>query len=132
MSLNFDADTEKEGAFQKSNRCIMMWCSPVKRLLDPVWQTTNWLQAFEESLDEEEISWWPLLLPLTDESDMATRELTKQLLVIWRWVKKVSNTPICLPAPTVLNMGQFLNECPKEGDCMPWLLAYACALQHVS
>ena len=29
----------------------------------------------------------------------------------------------------VLNIGQFLNECPKEGDCTPWLLAYACALQ---
>ena len=108
----------------------MMWCSPVKKCLDLMWQTTKWLQACEESLDKEEISWWPLLLPLTDGSDMATRELTKQLLAAWRWVK-VSNTPICPPAPTVLNIGQFLNECPKEGDHMPWLLAYACMLQHM-
>ena len=130
-SLDFDADTDEEEVFHESNRCIMMQCSPAKRHLDLMWQTTKWLQACEESLDEEEISWWPLLLPLTDGSDAATRELAKWLLTMWRWVKKVFDTPICLPAPTVLNIGQFLNECPKEGDCMPWLLAYACALQHV-
>ena len=50
---------------------------------------------------------------------------------MWRWVKKVSNTPTCPPAPTVLNIGQLLNECPKEGDHTPWLLAYACTLQCV-
>ena len=60
---------------------------------------------------------------------MATRELTKWLLAMWRWIKKVSDTPICPPAPTVLNIGQFLNDCPKEGDCTPWLLAYAHTLQ---
>ena len=127
-SLDFDADIDEEEAFHESNRCIMMWCS-VKRCLDLMWQTTKWLQACEESLDEEEISWWPLLLPLTDGSDMATRELAKQLLATWRWVKKVSNTPTCPPAPTVLNIVQFLNEHPKEGGHMPWLLAYACVLQ---
>ena len=76
-SLNLNADTDEEKAFHKSNRCIMMWCSPVKRCLDLIWQTTEWLQACEESLDEEEISWWPLLLLLTDGSDVATRELAK-------------------------------------------------------
>ena len=106
-----------------------MLCSPVERCLDPMWQTTKWLQACKESLDEEEISWWPLLLPLTDGSNAATKELVKWLLAMFRWVKKVFNTPTCLPAPTVLNIGQFLNKCPKEGDCTPWLLAYAHVLQ---
>ena len=92
-------------------------------------QTTKWLQACEESLDEEEISWWPLLLLLTDGSDTATRELAKWLLAVWRWVKKVSNTPTCPPASTVHNIEQFLNDCPKEGDHTPWLLAYAHVLQ---
>ena len=32
--LNFDADMDEEKAFHESNRCIMMWCSPVKRCLD--------------------------------------------------------------------------------------------------
>ena len=99
-SLDFDADTDEEEVFHESNRCIMMQCSPVKRCLDPMWQTTKWLQACEESLDKEEISCLLLLLPLTDRSDTATRELAKWLLAVWRWVKKVSNTPICLPAPS--------------------------------
>ena len=128
-SLDFDTDMDEEEAFHKSNRCIMMQCSPVKMRLDPMWQTTKWLQACEESLDEEAISWWPLLLPLPDGSDMGIREFTKWLLATWRWVKKVSNTPTCLPATTVLNIGQFLNEHPKEGNHTPWLLVYAYTLQ---
>ena len=130
-ALDFDMDTDKKEAFHESNRHIMIQCSPVKRHLDQMWQTTKWLQACEESLDEGEINWWLLLLLLTDGSDTATRELSKQLLATWRWIKKVSNTPTCLPAPTVLNIGQFLNECPKEGDRTPWLLAYAHVLQHM-
>ena len=43
----------------------------------------------------------------------------------------MSTTLLCQPAPTVLNIRQFLDECPKEGDNTPWLLAYACALQHM-
>ena len=43
----------------------------------------------------------------------------------------VSTMPICPPAPTMLNIGQFLEGRPKEGDRTPWLLAYDCALQHV-
>ena len=31
----------------------------------------------------------------------------------------------------MLSIGQFLDEDMKEGDCMPWLLAYTCALQHM-
>ena len=127
-SLDFDTDTDEEEAFHESNRCTMMWCSPVKRCLDLMWQTTKWLQACEESLDEEEISEW-LLLPLTDGSDVATRELAKWLLAMWRWVKKVCNTPICPPAPTVLNIEQFLNECPKEGiACLGfWPMLVCCS-----
>ena len=43
----------------------------------------------------------------------------------------VAATNFCLPTPTMLNIGQFLDEEPKEGDCTPWLLAYARALQHM-
>ena len=45
--------------------------------------------------------------------------------------KKVSKMPVCPPAPTVLNTGQFLDEDPRKGDYMSWLLAYTCMLQHV-
>ena len=39
--------------------------------------------------------------------------------------------PIFPPALTMLNIGQFLDRKPKEGDCTPWLLADAHALQHI-
>ena len=96
-----------------------------------MWQTTKWLEASEGNLSEEDITWWPLLLPLTDGGNTATKELVKCLIVTWRWMAKVSTTPLCPPAPTVLNIGQFLDECPKEWDCTSWLLAYASVLWHM-
>ena len=41
MLLDFDAVMDEEEAFHESNRHIMMWCSPVKKRLDPMWQTTK-------------------------------------------------------------------------------------------
>ena len=58
-SLDFDADTDEEEAFHKSNRCIMMQCSPVKRCLDPMWQTTKWLQPCKESLGNQLVAITP-------------------------------------------------------------------------
>ena len=42
---------------------------------------------------------------------------------------EVATTNFCLPTPTMLNIGQFLDEELKEGDHTAWLLAYTCALQ---
>ena len=94
-----------------------------------MWQATKWLEASGGNLGKEDITWWLLLLLLTDRSNAATKELAKHLVAMWRWMVQVSTTPLCPSAPTVLNIRQFLNECPKEGDCTPWLLAYAHALQ---
>ena len=99
--------------------------------MDPMWQTAKWVQVCEEGLDKEEISLWPLVSPLTDGSNTASKELTRWLVATWRWAKKVSKTPICPPAPTILNIGQFLDVGPKEVDHMYWLLAYAHRLQCV-
>ena len=65
-SLDFDEDTDDENSFHESSRHIMMQCSPIKKCLDPMWQTTKWLEASEGNLGEEDITWWPLLLPLID------------------------------------------------------------------
>ena len=44
--------------------------SPTKNNpIDPMWQTMRWLQDCEVGLDDEELSWWPLVSPLTDGSD---------------------------------------------------------------
>ena len=96
-----------------------------------MWQATKWLEASRGNWGEEDITWWPLLLPLTDGSNTATKELAKHLMAAWRWMVQVSTRPLCPPTPTVLNIRQFLDECPKEGDHTPWLLAYDCALQHM-
>ena len=94
-----------------------------------MWQTTKWLEASEGNLGEEDITWWPLLLLLTDGSNTATKDLTKCLVAAWRWMAKVSTMPPCPPAPTMLDIRKLLDECPKEGDHTPWLLAYARVLQ---
>ena len=98
--------------------------------LDPLWQTMTWLEAFRDSLGEEDITWWLLVVPLTDGVTVAAKELAKCLISAWRWMAKVSTTPLCPPAPTMLNIGQFFEGCPREGDHTPWFLAYVHALQH--
>ena len=79
--------------------CQVMHASPTKsNPIDPMWQTTRWLQNCETSLDDKEISWWPLVSPLTDGSDATTKDLTRQLMAAWKWVGTVSESPICQPA----------------------------------
>ena len=108
-----------------------MHTSPSKSCcIDPMWQTTKWLLNCETSLEEEEISWWLLVSPLTDGSDAATKDLAKRLMAAWKWVGIVSESPFCAPAPTVLNIEQFLNEdlTGHGWSQQEWLLAYACML----
>ena len=100
-----------------------------------MWQTMRWLQNCETSLDDEEISWWPLVSPLTDGSDATTKDLARQLMAAWEWewAGAVSESPICPPVPTILNIRQFLDEDLTRHSCsqQPWLLAYAQVLQCV-
>ena len=128
-SLDYKEDSDEESPFHETSRCIMI-SSPVGTHLDPLWQTTTWLEACGDSLGEEDITWWLLVMPLTDGGTVATKELAKHVVSAWRWMTKVSTMPLCPPAPTMLNIGQFLEGCPRE-DCTPWLLAYAHTLQHV-
>ena len=112
--------------------CQVMCSSPSKCcLIDPMWQTTQWLLNCETSLEEKEISWWPLVSPLINGSDAATKDLTKRLMAALKWVEVVSESPVYQPAPTVLNIGHFLNE--DWTGCgwsqQEWLLACACVLQ---
>ena len=54
-------------------------------------------------------------------------------MATWKWVGIVSESPIYPPGPTVLNIGQFLNEdlTGHGWSQQEWLLAYAHALQHM-
>ena len=130
-STDYKEDSNRESPFHETSRCIMMRSSPVGTRLDPLWQTMTWLEACRDSRVEEDIAWWPLVMPLTDWGTTVTKELTKCLISAWRWMAKVSTMPLCPPAPTMLNIGQLLKGCPREGDRTPWLLAYVHTLQHM-
>ena len=124
-------DSNEENPFHETSRHHMMRGSPVKTCHDPMWQMTKWLEVCMGNLGEEDITWWLLVMPLTDGGPRATKELAKGFMAAWKWTDMVSAMPLCPPAPTMLNIGQFLDGRPKEGDHTPWLLAYACALQCV-
>ena len=115
-SLDYKENSNGESLFHETSRHIMMRSSPVETHLDPLWQTTTWLEASGDSLGEEDITWWLLVMSLTDGGTAATMELAKCLLSAWRWMAKVSTMPLCPPAPTMLNIGQFLKGCPREGE----------------
>ena len=126
-ALNYAAGSNEESPFPEASwHCVMMG-SPKKVWPDPMWEMTKWLEARVETLGEEDVPWWLLVVLLTDAGASGTRELAKCFLAAWQWTVEVATTNCCPSTPTMLNIGQFL----EEGDCMPWLLAYAHALQHV-
>ena len=131
MVLDHAADSDGESLFPKTSQCHVMKGSPKKVQPDPMWEGIKWFEEHVETLRDDDVQWWPLVVPLTDEGVPGTRELTKCFLAAWQWVTEVATTKFCLPATAVLNIGQFLDEELMGGDPMPWLLAYAHALQHM-
>ena len=110
---------------------IMWWGVPQRR--PGLITCGKWPSGWKcvETLREEYVPWWQLVVPVMDAGTTGTQELAKCFLAMWQWTVEVAATNFCLPAPTMLYIGQFLDEKPKEGDHTPWLLAYARALQHV-
>ena len=131
MALDYAADSDGESPFPETSQCRVIKGSPKKVWLDRMWEATKWLEACVETLEEEDVPWWLLVPPLMDVGAPGARELAKCFLAMWQWMVEVATTNFCPPAPTMLNIGHFLDEELKEGDHMPWLLAYACALQHM-
>ena len=78
MSLDYKEDSDGESPFHETSRCIMMRSFLVRTRLDPMWQMTKWLEACRESLGEEDIAWWLLVVPLTDGGTMNAKELACQ------------------------------------------------------
>ena len=84
--------------------------------IDPQWRATRWLQMAVQGITEEEVPWYELVI-----------------LAVWRWSMKVRWEDACPPAPTVLNIRQFMTEEEvAEGVGEPyWFMAYSHALQWV-
>ena len=91
--------------------CQVVHSSPTKDgQVDPLWRTTKWLKNCEGEYEDDELIWWPLICPLMDWSEAAALGFTQQLLATWRMIVTACKPPDCLPTPTVLNIGQFLDE----------------------
>ena len=131
VALDYAADSNGVSPFPKTSQHPVMRGSPRKTQPDPMWEVTKWLEVHVDALREEDVLWWQLVAPLMDAGTPGTRELVKYFLAMWQWTVEVAATNFCLPTPTMLNIGQFLDEKLKEGDRTPWLLAYARTLQHV-
>ena len=92
-----------------------------------------WLQVAVQGIVEEEVRWYELVTSLTSGVEGTALSLTKHLVMAWWWNIKVHGEDDCPPAPTVLNIGQFItNEETVGGMGEPnWFMAYSCALQWV-
>ena len=145
VSLDYYEEDEEDGSFHQFHACWVKLASPRREAplhwvvhnspstTDPLWQTTWWLKSFEEQCKEDEPISWPLIHPLTDGGDVAMLALARQLMAAWRWATTISASPICLPAPTVMNIEQFLEEdtTGRGWSMRQWLKAYTCGLQRI-
>ena len=101
--------------------------------IDLTWRATRWLQLAVQSIADDEVPWYELVIPLTSGMEGAAWSLAKHLLMTWRWSLKVRGEGICLPAPTALNIGQFMtaDEVAEGIGETHWFVAYSHALQQV-
>ena len=101
--------------------------------VDPTWRTTCWLQLAVQGILDEEVPWYEYVALLMMGAEGMALSLAKCLLAVWRWSAKVQGQDLCLPAPTVLHIGQFMTWDEVQGDVdnSLWFEAYSHALQRV-
>ena len=102
-------------------------------MVDPTWRTTRWLQLVVQGILDEEVPWYEYVAPLMTGTKGMALSLAKHPPAIWQWSARVQGWDICLPAPTVLNIGQFMMQDEVQGDVdnSLWLEVYSCTLQRV-
>ena len=74
---------------------------------DPNRHLMAWMRDRQKCYDDEMISFWPLLRPLTDGGGTATRRLARRLLSTWQW-SSTTHPASCPPAPTNMEIGRWL------------------------
>ena len=98
MALDYTADSDGESPFPETNQRCVMRGSPKKVHPNPMWEATKLLEVHIETLREEDVPWWPLVVPLTDVGTPGARELTKCFLAMSQWMVEVATTNFCLSA----------------------------------
>ena len=84
--------------------------------VDPTWQMTRWLQLVVQGISNDEVPWYECIAPLTSGAEGTALSLAKHLLTVWRWSLRMQGQDVCPPAPTVLNIGQFMMRDEVQGD----------------
>ena len=98
---------------------------------DPDRHPMPWMHDRQCCYDDEMISFWPLLHPLTDWGGTTTRCLVHCLLSTWQWLSTTHPTS-CPPAPTNMEIRRWL-PLDREGSKEDlWIEAYACCLQRIA
>ena len=83
--------------------------------IDPHWRAQQWLQVAAQGIMDEEVPWHELLTLLTSGAEGMARSLAKCLVTVWQWNVKMWGEGVCPPAPSALNIGQFLTNEEAEG-----------------
>ena len=98
----------------------------------PYWRATQWLQVAVQGITDE-VPWYELVTPLTSGAEGAALSLAKHLVAVWQWNFKVCGEDDCPPAPSVLNIGQFIMDEEVAGGMGEphWFMAYSHTLQWV-
>ena len=101
--------------------------------INPHWRATHWLQVAVQGIAKEEVPWYELVTPLKLGAEGTDLSLAKRLLAAWQWNIKVHREDACPPAPTILNIGQFMTDEEITGGMGEphWFMAYSHTLQQV-
>ena len=78
--------------------------------IDPHWRAMCWPQVAVQGITDEEVPWYELVTPLTSGVEGVALSLAKCLVVAWQWNIKVCGEDNCPPAPSILNIGQFITD----------------------
>ena len=100
--------------------------------IDPHWRAQRWLQVAVQGIMDK-FPWHKLLTPLTSGVEGVAKSLAKHLVATWRWNVKVWGKGKCPPAPSILNIGQFIMDEEVAGGMGEphWFVAYSRVLQRV-
>ena len=91
--------------------------------LDPEVYALKWMKEHQHSYTDVQLDFWLLVRPLTDGGEESSSHLTRRLLSMWHWASAL-DPPVCLPVPSLLNIGHWLWEDHNVDDRQQWIKAY--------
>ena len=78
--------------------------------INPHWRAMWSLQVAIQGIMDEEVQWYELFTLLTSGVEGVAMSLAKHLVAAWWWNIKVRGEGECPPAPSVINIGQFITD----------------------